>query len=157
MIRVQGMGLAAAVVGTLIVGSVGLSNSAFAASPKEIDTGVDEAMVMFEKEVKDGKSFLVNSKGVLVFPSVIKAGLGVGGEYGEGAHLGSPGRQRITTVRRPVRLACKPGTGQDRLCGDSAGRCSEKVSRKRRMEGGWSTAPSPWSPWELGVPSIQRR
>ena len=41
---------------------------------------------MFEKEVKDGKSFLQNaSKGVLVFPSVIKAGLGVGGEYGERA------------------------------------------------------------------------
>jgi lipid-binding SYLF domain-containing protein len=56
-----------------------------AASAKEIDAGVDEAIVMFEKEVKNGKSFLQSSKGVLVFPSVIKAGLGVGGEYGEGA------------------------------------------------------------------------
>jgi len=82
---VQGIGLAAAVVGTLMVGSVWLSNSALAASAKEIDTGADEAIVLFEKEVKDGKSFLQNSKGVLVFPSVIKAGLGVGGEYGEGA------------------------------------------------------------------------
>jgi len=82
---VQGMGLAAAVVGTLIVGSAWLSNSALAASAKEIDTGADEAIVLFEKEVKDGKSFLADSKGMLVFPRVIKGGAGFGGEYGEGA------------------------------------------------------------------------
>jgi lipid-binding SYLF domain-containing protein len=82
---VQGMGLAAAVVGTLIVGSLGLSNSALAASAKEIDAGADEAIVLFEKEVKDGKSFLASSKGMLVFPKVLKGGAGFGGEYGEGA------------------------------------------------------------------------
>jgi lipid-binding SYLF domain-containing protein len=79
------MGLAAAVVGTLIVGSVGLSSSALAASAKEIDVGADEAIVKFEQEIKDGKSFLASSKGVLVFPRVIKGGAGFGGEYGEGA------------------------------------------------------------------------
>jgi lipid-binding SYLF domain-containing protein len=78
------MGLAAAVVGTLMVGSVGLSNSALAASAKEIDTGADEAIVLFEKDVKDGKSFLASSKGMLIFPKVIKGGAGFGGEYGEG-------------------------------------------------------------------------
>ena len=82
---VQGMGVAAAVVGTLIVGSIWLSSSALAASAKEIDAGVDEAIVKFEKEVKDGKSFLASSKGILVFPTVLKGGAGVGGEYGEGA------------------------------------------------------------------------
>ena len=82
---VQGMGVAAAVVGTLIVGSVWLSNSALAASAKEIDAGVVEAIVKFEKEVKDGKSFLASSKGMLVFPRVLKGGAGFGGEYGEGA------------------------------------------------------------------------
>ena len=82
---VQGMGVAAAVVGTLIVGSVWLSNSALAASAKDIDAGVDEAIVKFEQEVKEGKSFLASSKGMLVFPSVLKGGLGVGAEYGEGA------------------------------------------------------------------------
>jgi lipid-binding SYLF domain-containing protein len=82
---VQGMGVAAAVVGTLIVGSVLLSNSALAASAKDIDAGVDAAIVTFEKEVKDGKSFLDSSKGMLVFPRVIKGGAGFGGEYGEGA------------------------------------------------------------------------
>jgi lipid-binding SYLF domain-containing protein len=39
----------------------------------------------FEKEVKRGKEFLHSSKGVLCLPKVVKAGVGVGGEYGEGA------------------------------------------------------------------------
>ena len=55
------------------------------ASAKEIDAGVDEAIVKFEKEVKGGKSFLESSKGVLAFPTVLKGGAGFGGEYGEGA------------------------------------------------------------------------
>ena len=32
-----------------------------------------------------GEKFIKEAKGVLVFPSVIKAGFGIGGEYGEGA------------------------------------------------------------------------
>jgi len=62
-----------------------LSSLALAGSAKEIDAGVDESLARFEKEVKNGKSFLDSSQGVLVFPKVLKAGLGVGGEYGEGA------------------------------------------------------------------------
>jgi lipid-binding SYLF domain-containing protein len=56
-----------------------------AASAKEIDIKVDVALEKFEKDVKGGKEFLSSAKGVLVFPSVIKAGIGIGGEYGEGA------------------------------------------------------------------------
>ena len=62
-----------------------LPSSALAASAKEIDTGVDESIVKFEKEVKNGKNFLDSSKGILVFPRVLKGGAGFGGEYGEGA------------------------------------------------------------------------
>ena len=80
-----GIGLAVAVVGTLLVSSVWLSGSALAASAKEIDVGVDEALVKFEKEVKAGKDFLEHSKGLLVFPKVLKGGAGFGGEYGQGA------------------------------------------------------------------------
>ena len=65
----------------LLVGS----NPASAKSAKEIDISVDVALEQFEKDVKGGKEFLKSAKGVLVFPSVIKAGLGIGGEYGEGA------------------------------------------------------------------------
>ncbi len=81
----SGVRLIAALVATLGVLSGWLSTPASAATSREIDVGVDEALVRFEKEVANGKNFLASSKGVLVFPSVIKAGLGIGGEYGEGA------------------------------------------------------------------------
>jgi lipid-binding SYLF domain-containing protein len=80
-----GVRLAAALVATLGLLSGWLAGPALAASAKEIDAGVDEAIVLFEKEVKDGKSFLQSSKGVMAFPKVFKGGAGVGGEYGEGA------------------------------------------------------------------------
>jgi lipid-binding SYLF domain-containing protein len=60
------------------------SGSAAAASARQIDAGVDDAIAQFEHEVKGGKSFM-ESKGMLVFPTVLKGGAGFGGEYGEGA------------------------------------------------------------------------
>ena len=56
-----------------------------AASGKEIDVGVDVILEKFEKDVGGAKQFLADAKVVLVFPRVIKAGIGIGGEYGEGA------------------------------------------------------------------------
>jgi len=56
-----------------------------AATAREIDVSVDVALERFTTEVKGAKEFLAAAKGVLVFPSVIKAGFGIGGEYGEGA------------------------------------------------------------------------
>ncbi len=56
-----------------------------AASAKEIDVSVDVMLEKFEKDVGGAKQFLADAKGVLVFPRVIKAGIGIGGEYGEGA------------------------------------------------------------------------
>jgi len=58
---------------------------AIAATAKEIDVSVDIALENFVKEVKGAQEFLQSAKGVLVFPNVYKAGVGVGGEYGEGA------------------------------------------------------------------------
>ena len=60
-------------------------NTAAAASADEIDIKVDAALERFCKEISSGKKFLKVAKGVLVFPRVIKAGFGIGGEYGEGA------------------------------------------------------------------------
>ncbi|MEX0732200.1 MAG: YSC84-related protein [Aquisalimonadaceae bacterium] len=56
-----------------------------AASAREIDAGVDTTLERFNTEVQGASEFLASAQGVLVFPRVIKAGLGVGGEYGEGA------------------------------------------------------------------------
>jgi len=59
-------------------------SSAQAASATEINIKVDAALARFKKDVSGGEAFLARAKGVLVFPSVIKAGVLVGGEYGEG-------------------------------------------------------------------------
>ena len=80
-----GLRLMATLAGSIMLLTGWLSGPASAASAKEIDTGADEAIVKFEKEVKNGKNFLDSSKGLLVFPTVIKGGAGFGGEYGEGA------------------------------------------------------------------------
>jgi len=56
-----------------------------AKSKEEINIGVDATLEQFREEVLGGTEFLKKAKGVLVFPSVIKAGIVIGGEYGEGA------------------------------------------------------------------------
>jgi lipid-binding SYLF domain-containing protein len=62
-----------------------VTGQAQAKSAAEIDIGVGETLKRFKEEVKGGSKFLSRASGVLVFPSVIKAGIGIGGEYGEGA------------------------------------------------------------------------
>ncbi len=56
-----------------------------AATAREIEVSVDVALERFAREVKGGQEFLNSARGVLVFPHVYKAGIGIGGEYGEGA------------------------------------------------------------------------
>jgi len=71
---------------TLLTGILLLCISSFAmAEPASvIEAKSNEALKQFYKEVKGSKEFLSKVKGYLVFPSVIKAGFVVGGEYGEG-------------------------------------------------------------------------
>lgn len=71
-------------MGLLILGVIS-AQVANAATAREIDVSVDVALENFVKEVNGAKEFLDSARGVLVFPSVYKAGIGVGGEYGEGA------------------------------------------------------------------------
>jgi lipid-binding SYLF domain-containing protein len=78
--------VAAAVVLSLVLFSGFLfSDKACAATAREIDVSVDVSLDLFKKKIKGGREFLASAKGVLVFPRVYKAGLIVGGEYGEGA------------------------------------------------------------------------
>ncbi|MBI2313652.1 MAG: hypothetical protein HYU77_14225 [Betaproteobacteria bacterium] len=64
-----------------------LPAGARAASKAEIDAEVREAIQNFYKHTSAGKELAGKASGMLVFPSVIKAGIGIGGEYGEGALL----------------------------------------------------------------------
>lgn len=61
--------------------------AAVAASKEEIDAKVQEAIENFYKQTSAGKRLAQKAAGMLVFPSVFKAGIGIGGEYGEGALL----------------------------------------------------------------------
>ncbi len=61
--------------------------AAQAASKYEIDAGVKSTLEEFYHEVSAGKKLVKDAKGVLVFPAVYKGGIGIGGEYGEGALL----------------------------------------------------------------------
>ncbi len=65
--------------------SLFLSISSYAKTAQEINGEVNEALKLFSQQVKGGNEFLNTSKGVLVIPNIVKAGLGVGGQYGEGA------------------------------------------------------------------------
>ncbi len=61
------------------------SEQSLAASGPEIDARVDATLNKFFNEIGGARELANKAHGILVFPSVVKAGFGVGGEYGEGA------------------------------------------------------------------------
>ena len=65
--------------------ALSLPVGAFADSAAEIDAAADEAIQTFKQDVNGAEVFLNQSAGYLVFPRVIKVGIGIGGETGEGA------------------------------------------------------------------------
>ncbi|MFC3194618.1 YSC84-related protein [Marinicella sediminis] len=55
-----------------------------AKSAQEINILADATLERFAEEITGGQRFLNEAAAVLVFPQVLKAGFGIGGEYGEG-------------------------------------------------------------------------
>jgi lipid-binding SYLF domain-containing protein len=72
------------VLGALVLFAAAGAN---AASKEELDAEVRQALEAFYKHTSAGKELAQKASGMLVFPSVIKAGIGIGGEYGEGSLL----------------------------------------------------------------------
>lgn len=68
-----------------LIGIVFVSGVAMAWSASKIDREAAEAVVVFKEEVNGADMFLNQAAGYLVFPRVIKVGLGFGAETGEGA------------------------------------------------------------------------
>ncbi len=64
---------------------LGAQGTASAGSAYEIDADVDAALHRFYRTVPGARGLVRDAAAVLVFPSVVKAGMGFGGEYGEGA------------------------------------------------------------------------
>jgi lipid-binding SYLF domain-containing protein len=67
-----------------LLGILILTSPSHAASAQAINAGADKALAQFKSRVKGADAFLRGAKGYLVFPEVIQAGIGIGGEYGEG-------------------------------------------------------------------------
>lgn len=63
------------------------ATAATAGSKEEINAEVRQALKNFQQQTSAGHELSKKAAGMLVFPSVIKAGIGIGGEYGEGALL----------------------------------------------------------------------
>lgn len=73
------------VVCLCLLGGLMLPSVSQARTAQEIDASVNAVLDQFTKQVKGSREFLQTAKAVLVFAGVIKAGIGIGGEYGEGA------------------------------------------------------------------------
>ncbi len=69
----------------VIIGGLLITGQSFGKTAKEIDASADAVMDRFYKQVKDAEEVVKRSKGLLIFPSVKKGALIVGGEYGKGA------------------------------------------------------------------------
>jgi lipid-binding SYLF domain-containing protein len=61
------------------------AHNAEAAPAYEIDASVHATLEQFYHEGRSSRELAKRAFGILVFPSVVKAGFGFGGEYGEGA------------------------------------------------------------------------
>jgi len=76
---------AARTVLMLIAAALIFTGAAEAASKAKIDRRTDRALSEFRDDIGGADAVLARAAGVLVFPSVKKAGIGIGGEYGQGA------------------------------------------------------------------------
>jgi lipid-binding SYLF domain-containing protein len=61
------------------------TSSVLAASAAIIDLKSDEALEVFREDIDGAEVFIDQAAGYLIFPRVIKVGIGIGGETGEGA------------------------------------------------------------------------
>ena len=64
---------------------VAMPQHADAASRAEIEAGVNATLNKLYRKISGSRNLAARAAGVLVFPTVYKAGIGIGGEYGEGA------------------------------------------------------------------------
>jgi len=72
---------------TLLSGCTTSKGTSETASQKraEIDTGADATLARLYSQVSGSRELAAKARGILVFPKILAAGLGIGGEYGEGA------------------------------------------------------------------------
>jgi len=72
-----------AMIFTVILG-IASSGPVWAKSAEEIDAEASQALDTLYKESSAAKELGAKARGILIFPSITKGGIIVGGEYGEG-------------------------------------------------------------------------
>ena len=65
--------------------AINTPESVKAKNTNEIDAAIDSALVRFSEEIQGAQGYLDGARGILVIPRMIKAGVVLGMEYGEGA------------------------------------------------------------------------
>ena len=77
--------LFATLIVTVFVFAAFVPRPGLADSAAEIDSNVDKALVDLHRQSSEAKALAQRAKGILVFPKVIKGGLIIGAQAGEGA------------------------------------------------------------------------
>jgi lipid-binding SYLF domain-containing protein len=85
MRTMNGVRLAAVAAGLCGILTLTVASSAIAKTAAEIDAGVAAARDQCVAQVPACKAAVEKAQGMLVFPEVTKAAVGIGGSYGEGA------------------------------------------------------------------------
>ena len=65
--------------------TVNFTETTSAKNSNEIDASIESALARFSEEVQGSQGYLDGARGILVIPRMIKAGVVLGMEYGEGA------------------------------------------------------------------------
>jgi lipid-binding SYLF domain-containing protein len=74
-----------AATATVVADVVAMANTARAASAREINRGVDQALRTLYATHPKARELASRAKAILVFPRIVKAGLVIGGQGGDGA------------------------------------------------------------------------
>ena len=72
-------------VASVVVATFLLSAVSFGATKDQIDESVQNTLTQFDQLNPTHQDLIKRAKGILVFPNVTKGGVGVAGEFGEGA------------------------------------------------------------------------
>jgi lipid-binding SYLF domain-containing protein len=72
-------------LGLLAFVAAGAAVPAQAATAAEIDARVDLALATLTRQSPTARALVDDAVAVLVFPNIVKAGFGIGGQFGEGA------------------------------------------------------------------------
>jgi lipid-binding SYLF domain-containing protein len=77
--------LISVLIAAVFVSFLAPAGPAFADSAEEINAKANAALDDLYSTAPAAKELSAKAAGILIFPSVVKAGIGIGGEYGEGA------------------------------------------------------------------------